>query len=80
MPQPHVTIYTTPTCIYCRMAKAFFGQHNVAYTEKNVATDIAARSEMVEKSGQLGVPVIDVGGHVIVGFDKETLEHLLNVT
>ena len=74
-----VTIYTTPTCVYCKMAKAFFREHNVEYSEKNVATDEAARNEMVEKSGQLGVPVIDIDGEIIVGFDKPKLSELLNV-
>ena len=74
-----VTIYTTPTCVYCKMAKAFFREHDVEYSEKNVATDEAARNEMVEKSGQLGVPVIDIDGEIIVGFDKPKLSELLNV-
>ncbi len=76
---PKVTIYTTPTCVFCRMAKAFFRSHNVEYDEKNVATDLTARQEMVDKSGQLGVPVIDVGGEIVVGFDQATLAKLLNI-
>lgn len=74
-----VTIYTTPTCVFCRMAKAFFRSHNVEYSEKDVATDMAARQEMVNKSGQLGVPVIDVDGHIVVGFDQAMLTKLLNI-
>ncbi len=74
-----VTIYTTPTCVYCKMAKAFFAQHNVSYNEKNVATDLAAREEMVNKSHQLGVPVIDVDNSIVVGFDQRTLEQLLGI-
>ncbi|MDX1607825.1 MAG: Uxx-star family glutaredoxin-like (seleno)protein [Candidatus Spechtbacterales bacterium] len=74
-----VTIYTTPTCHYCHAAKEFFGENNVEYTEKDVAKDVEARNEMVEKSGQLGVPVIDVGGDVIVGFNKEALQDLLEL-
>ncbi len=57
-----VTIYSTPTCGYCKMAKAFFQENNVAYEEKDVSVDAAARDAMVQKSGQLGVPVIDVDG------------------
>ncbi len=76
---PKVTIYTTPTCVFCRMAKAFFRSHNVAYDEKNVATDMTARQEMVEKSGQLGVPVIDIGGEIVVGFDQAALTKLLKI-
>ena len=74
-----VTIYTTPTCVYCKMTKEFFKEHNVAYEEKDVSTDEKARDEMVEKSGQLGVPVIDINSQVIVGFDKEKLSELLKL-
>lgn len=76
---PKVTIYTTPTCVYCRMAKQFFGENNVEFEEKNVASDREALKEAVEKSGQMGVPVIDVDGEVIVGFDRARLSELLNV-
>ena len=74
-----LTIYTTPTCVYCKMAKAFFGEHAIAYTEKDVASDDAAREEMIKKSGQLGVPVIDVDGKLIIGFDQAQLRQLLGV-
>ncbi|KKW34518.1 MAG: Glutaredoxin-like protein, YruB-family [Candidatus Giovannonibacteria bacterium GW2011_GWA2_53_7] len=72
-----VTIYSTPSCVYCKMAKEYFTEHQVAYTEKNVLIDLSAREEMVKKSGQLGVPVIDIDGQVIVGFDRPALEKLL---
>ncbi|MDO8561122.1 MAG: Uxx-star family glutaredoxin-like (seleno)protein [bacterium] len=74
-----VKIYTTPTCVYCKMAKAFFKEHNVEYSEVNVATDAKEREEMVKKSGQLGVPVIDVDGQVTVGFDQTRLSELLGI-
>ena len=74
-----VTIYTTPTCVYCKMAKAFFEEKRVAYAEHNVASDDKAREEMIKKSGQLGVPVIDVGGEIVIGFDKPRLSELLGV-
>lgn len=61
------------------MTKAFLEEHNVAYEEKDVSQDVAARDEMVEKSGQLGVPVIGVDGKFIVGFDKERLSQLLHI-
>ncbi len=72
-----VTIYSTPTCVYCRMAKDFFNANGIAYEEHNVASDLAAREDMFKKSHQMGVPVIDVDGQIIVGFDKKTLEDLL---
>mgnify|MGYP001220980448 CR=1 FL=1 len=74
-----VTIYTTPTCVYCKTAKEFFKENNIEYEEKNVAEDEQARDAMVEKSGQLGVPVIDVKGDIVIGFDKAKLSELLGV-
>lgn len=75
----NITIYSTPTCVYCNHAKEFFKKNNIAYTEYNVASDQDKRKEMVTKSGQLGVPVIDVDGQVMVGFDEETLAGLVGV-
>ncbi len=75
----NITIYTTPTCIYCKMTKAFFKEHDVSYQEKDVSSDPAAQEEMIGKSGQMGVPVIDVNGEIIIGFDKEKLTALLGL-
>lgn len=75
----NVKIYSTPTCVYCKMAKEFFKKNNVAYEEFNVAEDMKAREEMVNLSHQLGVPVIAVDNQVIVGFDRETLAAALGV-
>ena len=61
------------------MSKEFFKEHSVAYTEYNVATDLAKRQEMIQKSGQMGVPVIFVGDELVVGFDKDKLSELLEV-
>lgn len=74
-----VTIYSTPTCHFCGMAKEFFKANNVAYTEHDVAADISARKEMIEKSGQMGVPVIYVGDKLVVGFDEAELRTLLGL-
>ncbi|MEM2878051.1 MAG: glutaredoxin domain-containing protein [Candidatus Hadarchaeales archaeon] len=74
-----VIIYTTPTCPYCTLAKAFLKDHEVNFVEKNVAADRRAADEMIEKSGQMGVPVIDVDGEIIVGFDKESLKRALGL-
>ena len=74
-----ITIYTTPTCVYCKMTKAFFKESNIQYEEKDVSTDRAAADEMIQKSGQMGVPVIDIDGQILVGFDKEGLSRLLNI-
>lgn len=75
-----VTIYTTPECVYCKMTKEFFKEHNVAYGEKDISSDEKARDGMVQKSGQLGVPVIDIDGKIIIGFDKEKISELLGIT
>ncbi len=75
----NVTIYSTPTCTYCSMAKDFFKANNVAYQEFNVAADAAKRKEMIDKTGQLGVPVIVIGDEVVVGFDKEKIAGSLGI-
>lgn len=72
-----VEIYSTPTCTYCHAAKDFFTQNGIEYTEYDVATDLEKRAEMVEKSGQMGVPVINIGETVIVGFDEERIKAAL---
>ncbi|MBM2817998.1 MAG: glutaredoxin-like protein, YruB-family [Parcubacteria group bacterium] len=74
-----VQIYSTPTCSYCHMAKDFFKKNNVSYEDFNVATDLEKRKEMVEKSDQMGVPVILIDGEIIVGFDKAKISRLLGV-
>jgi len=85
MSNKKVAIYTTPTCTYCRQTKAFFQENKVDYEEHDVAADAAKRQEMVEKTGQMGVPVITIsdqdGGNeeVIVGFDKPKLSSLLGI-
>lgn len=68
-----IIVYTTPTCVYCKMTKALFAEKNVQYEERDVASDEKAREEMLNKSHQLGVPVIDIDGEIFVGFDKEAL-------
>lgn len=75
----NVKIYSTPTCGYCNMAKDFFKENNIQFEEYNVASDVEKRNEMVEKTGQMGVPVIDVDGELMIGFDKSTLSNLLNI-
>ncbi len=72
-----VTIYSTPTCTYCQLAKEFFKANDISYTEVDVAADRSKLQEMVEKSGQMGVPVILAGDNVIVGFDEEKIREIL---
>jgi len=74
-----VIVYSTPVCPYCHMAKDYFKANGVEFVDKNVATDLEARKEMFDKSHQMGVPVIDVHGTIIVGFDRSELKKLLNL-
>lgn len=75
-----VTIYSTPTCHFCEMTKNFLKEKGVAYTEFDVAHDLEKRQEMIQKSGQMGVPVIFVGEDMIIGFDEERLVSTLGIT
>jgi len=75
----NVEIYSTPTCHYCQMAKEFFKEKGIQYTEYNVLTDLAKRQEMIDNSGQLGVPVISIDGKVVIGFDQAEISSLLGI-
>jgi len=72
-----ITLYSTPSCGYCTKAKQYFREHKVPFTEYNVAQDQRRAEEMVRKSGQMGVPVIDVHGKIIVGFKQTEIERAL---
>ncbi|MBU0580496.1 MAG: glutathione S-transferase N-terminal domain-containing protein [Candidatus Margulisbacteria bacterium] len=72
-----VKIYSTPTCPWCLKAKQFFKEKKVKFTNLNVADNEKARNEMIEKSGQMGVPVIDIGGKIIVGFNEAEIKKAL---
>jgi len=73
----NVVVYTTPTCPYCHQVKQFLEQRGVKFTEHDVSIDRAAATEMIQKTGQRGVPVITIDDQVIVGFDRARLEQLL---
>ena len=72
-----VTVYSTPTCPYCHQVKEYLTSRSIAFAEHNVATDLDARNVMVQRSGQLGVPVIEVDSQIVVGFNRAKLEELL---
>ncbi len=74
-----VTIYTTPTCHFCKLAKEFFAEKNVQYTAYDVSTDAEKREEMIQMTGQLGVPVIKIGEDLMVGFDREKVAAKLGI-
>lgn len=80
-----VKIYSTPTCGYCKMAKEYFAENNVEFEDYDVAVDAEKRNEMVEKTGQMGVPVIIIGDEgedpeVVIGFDKPKIAELLGLS
>lgn len=68
-----VKVYSTPTCPYCKRVKTFLSEKNVPFEDIDVGSNPEAAREMTEKSGQMGVPVIDIDGKMIVGFDKEAI-------
>ncbi|AVP55145.1 glutaredoxin domain-containing protein [Clostridium tetani] len=72
-----IKVYSTPTCPYCKKAKAYFDSKNVEYKDVNVAQDEKEKEEMIEKSGQQSVPVIDINGEIIVGFNKVAIDKAL---
>jgi len=74
-----VKVYSTPTCPWCKKAKDFLAENKIEFENIDVSSDQKASEEMVEKSGQMGVPVIDIDGTVIVGFDQEKIKEALKI-
>ena len=74
-----IKVYSTPTCPWCTMAKQYLKSKNVNFDDLDVSKDRNAAAEMIQKSGQRGVPVLDIGGEIIVGFDQKTIDKLINV-
>jgi len=75
----NITIYSTPTCHFCHMTKEFLKEHNIPFTDYNVAADLEKRKEMIEKSGQMGVPVVFIDDEMMIGFNKDRLSKLLGI-
>jgi len=74
-----VKVFSTPSCPYCVTLKEFLKEHNIEFEDIDVSQDKIASDEMIEKSGQMGVPVIEIDGEIVVGFDKEKITKLLNI-
>lgn len=74
-----ITIYSTPSCPYCVMVKDFLKSRNIEFTDFNVAEDENARNEMIKKTNQMGVPVIDIDGEIIIGFDRPKISRILGI-
>jgi len=77
--QKRVIVFSTPTCTYCNQAKRYFRERGVKYRDVDVSRDPAAARDMVRRSGQQGVPVIDIGGKIIVGFNRSEVDRLLDL-
>lgn len=76
---PKIRVFSTSTCAYCVTLKEFLKKHNIEFEEIDVSQDQEAQEEMIKKSKQYGVPVVDIDGTIIVGFDKEKISKLLNI-
>jgi glutaredoxin-like YruB-family protein len=77
---PHrIRVFSTPSCPYCITLKAFLDEKGFQYEDINVAEDEQAREEMIQKSGQMGVPVVEIDGQIIIGFDKERISQILGI-
>ncbi len=74
-----IKVYSTPTCPFCKRAKEFLKQNNFAFEDLNVAESEEIRTEMINKSGQMAVPVLDIDGEIIVGFDVEKIKKALKI-
>ncbi len=74
-----VTIYSTPTCVYCKSLKEYLAKNNIQYQEIDVASNEAELEKMVAISGQMGVPVVEIDGNVVIGFDKERIDEILKI-
>lgn len=74
-----VTVYSTPTCPFCIRAKQFLKDNNIQFQDIDVSTDQAKAQEMIARSGQMGVPVLDIDGTVVVGFDKDKIKEALKI-
>jgi glutaredoxin 3 len=77
--QPRVTVFSTPTCSFCNMAKKYFREKGIKFSDVDVSRDPAAARDMVRRSGQQGVPVIDIGGKIVVGFDRVKINQYLGI-
>ena len=74
-----VKIYSTPTCVYCKTLKGYFKKNEVAFEDIDVSKDEKQLQKMIKDSGQMGVPVVDIDGEIIVGFDKAKIDTLLKI-
>ena len=74
-----VKVYSTPTCVYCKTLKSYLTNHNIQFEDIDISKDEKVLQEMIKKSGQMGVPVVEIDEEVIVGFDKAKIDNLLKI-
>ncbi|MDD5551982.1 MAG: glutaredoxin domain-containing protein [Candidatus Pacebacteria bacterium] len=79
MDSQKIKVYSTPTCAYCFALKDFLKENDINFEEIDIAVDSDKREEMIKKSGQMQVPVVDINGEIVIGFDKEKIKNLLNL-
>ncbi len=77
--QPRVILFTTPTCSFCNMTKKYFRDKGIKFKEVDVSRDAAAARDMARRSGQMGVPVVDIGGKIVIGFDRPKIDKYLGI-
>lgn len=77
--QPKVRVFSTPSCPYCFTLKEFLKENNIQFEDIDVSVDQQGLTEMINKSGQMGIPVVEINGEIVVGFDKEKINRLLNI-
>ena len=75
----NIKVYSTPTCPYCKTAKQFFAENNIQFEEIDVSANQSAAQEMIAKSGQMGVPVFEIDGQIVIGFDRAKIKQLLGI-
>jgi glutaredoxin-like YruB-family protein len=75
-----IKVYSTVTCPYCVTLKKFLKEHNIEFEDIDVSQDEKARDEVIKKSGQMGVPIVEINGEIVVGFDREKIKQLLKIT
>lgn len=79
MSQYNIRVFSTSACPYCVTLKEYLKQHNLEFEDIDVSEDLKAQKEMIEKSGQMGVPVVEIDGQIIIGFDREKISKILNI-
>lgn len=77
--QPRVIVFSTPTCSFCNAVKRYFREKKIQFKDVDVSRDSAAARDMVRRSGQSGVPVVDIGGKIVIGFDRPKIDRYLGI-